>query len=183
MSLPPLIDIEKLFADPLFSGASISPDGTRIAYLAPSEGRTNVWVRGVNEGHEHAVCVTHDSRRGIRTFRWTDDPRWLLYLQDTDGNEDWHLYRVDLNAPQAPAVDLTPMERGSRVMGFEKMRSRPGNVLVTMNRSTAFFRRIPDRGCQRRDDAAAGKCRSEGRLFLRPQRRGVLQVGGRRRYP
>jgi dipeptidyl aminopeptidase/acylaminoacyl peptidase len=139
MSLPPLIDIEKLFADPLFSGAAISPDGTRIAYLAPKGGRTNVWVRGIDEEHQQAVCVTQDSRRGIRTFRWTDDPRWLLYLQDTDGNEDWHLYRVDLNAPEAPAVDLTPMERGSRVMGMEKMHNRPGSVLVTMNRRPLFF--------------------------------------------
>jgi dipeptidyl aminopeptidase/acylaminoacyl peptidase len=138
MALPPLIDIEKLFADPQFSGASISPDGTRIAYLAPKYGRTNVWVRGIDEEHDKAVCVTHDSRRGIRTYHWTDDPRWLLYLQDTDGNEDWHLYRVDLNSPEAPAVDLTPMERGSRVLGVEKMRSKPGNVIVSMNRRPLF---------------------------------------------
>lgn len=139
MSLPPLIDIEKLFADPLFSGASISPDGTRIAYLAPKNGRTNVWVRGIDEKHEQAACVTRDSRRGIRTYHWTDDPRWLLYLQDTDGNEDWHLYRVDLNAPEGPAVDLTPMARGSRVLGVERMRTHPGSVRVSMNRRPMFI--------------------------------------------
>src|SRR5215469_9464307 len=146
MSLPPLIDIEKLFADPLFSAASISPDGTRIAYLAPKNGRTNVWVRGINEEHEQAVCVTHDSRRGIRTYLWTDDPRWLVYLQDTDGNEDWHLYRVDLDAPEAPAVDLTPMARGSRVMSVERMRSRPGNVLGNDDRPPPLFGSIRDGG-------------------------------------
>ncbi len=48
-SLPRLIELEELFADPVFSGASISPDGTRIAYLAPAHGRTNVWVRGILE--------------------------------------------------------------------------------------------------------------------------------------
>jgi hypothetical protein len=41
---PALIDIEKLFADLQFSSPSISPDGTRIAYLAPHRGRRNVWV-------------------------------------------------------------------------------------------------------------------------------------------
>ncbi|MFC7329760.1 alpha/beta fold hydrolase [Marinactinospora rubrisoli] len=133
-SLPPLVDVEEFFADPVFSGATISPDGTRIAYLAPKYGRTNVWVRGIDEGHEDAVCVTHDARRGIKTYHWTDDPRWLLYLQDTDGNEDWHLYRVDLDAPEEPAVDLTPMEPGSRVFGAEPMKSVPGSVLVWMNR-------------------------------------------------
>jgi len=42
-----LLEIEELFADPVFAGASISPDGTQIAYLAPAHGRMNVWVRGI----------------------------------------------------------------------------------------------------------------------------------------
>jgi dipeptidyl aminopeptidase/acylaminoacyl peptidase len=132
--LPRPIDVEELFADPEFAVPSISPDGTRIAYLAPKYGRRNVWVRAVEQGHEDAVCVTHDARRGITTYYWTDDPRWLLYLQDTDGNEDWHLYRVDLDAPDEPAVDLTPMPPGSRVFGADPLLSVPGSVLVWMNR-------------------------------------------------
>ena len=139
MPAPKLIDVEEFFADPVFSGASISPDGTRIGYLAPAHGRTNVWVRGIEQEHADAVCVTHDERRGIRTYYWTDDPRWLLYLQDTDGNEDWHLYRVDLEAPAEPAVDLTPMEPGSRVWTVEPMRTAPGSVLVSMNHRPLFF--------------------------------------------
>jgi len=139
MKLPRLIPVEELFADPEFSGASISPDGTRLAYLAPSGGRLNVWVRGIDEEHADAVCVTHDTRRGIRTYHWTDDPRWLLYLQDTDGNEDWHLFRVDLHDPTAPAVDLTPLDPGSRVVGVETVKDRPGVVRVGMNKNPLFF--------------------------------------------
>ncbi|MEU1982002.1 alpha/beta fold hydrolase [Nocardia sp. NPDC019395] len=136
---PALIDIEAFFADPQFANPSISPDGTRIAYLAPHRGRRNIWVRDIDRSHEDAVPVTHDTRRGITTYYWTDDPRWLLYLQDTDGNEDWHLYRVDLDAPDAPAVDLTPLEPGSRVIGAEPLLSLPGSVLVTMNPRPTFF--------------------------------------------
>ena len=138
-SLPKLIDVAEFFADPVFSGASISPDGKRIAYLAPKYGRTNVWVRGLDQEHADAICVTHDARRGIKTYHWTDDPRWLLYLQDTDGNEDWHLYRVDLEAPREPAVDLTPMAAGSFVADVKPMRSAPGTLLVTMNRRPVYF--------------------------------------------
>ncbi|WP_243793631.1 S9 family peptidase [Saccharopolyspora gloriosae] len=136
---PKSIDVEEFFADPEFSGASISPDGTRIAYLAPENGRTNVWIRGLDEEHQDAVCVTHDTRRGIHTYHWTDDPRWLLYEQDTDGNEDWHLYRVDLDAPGEPALDLTPLPPGSRVVGVQPLKSIPGSVLVTMNRRPLYF--------------------------------------------
>ncbi|MFJ6020546.1 alpha/beta fold hydrolase [Nocardiopsis alba] len=131
---PRRIEIEELFADPSFANPKISPDGTRMAYLAPEHGRRNVWVRGIDQDHDQARCVTHDDRRGITTYLWSDDPRWLLYLQDTDGNEDWHLYRVDLDDPDAPAVDLTPLPEGSRVFGAEELPSHPGHVLVTMNR-------------------------------------------------
>ncbi|WP_019201475.1 alpha/beta fold hydrolase [Tsukamurella sp. 1534] len=130
---PRRIEIEEFFADPAFSGAVISPDGTRLAYLAPAYGRTQVWVRGVDDEHTAAICVTRDERRGIKTFYWTDDPRWLIYRQDTDGNEDWHLYRVDLEAPETPAVDLTPMAPGSRVLQMDVMRTKPGHILVEMN--------------------------------------------------
>ncbi|GAB2714337.1 S9 family peptidase [Nocardia thraciensis] len=136
---PELIDIERFFADPQFANPSISPDGTRIAYLSPHRGRRNVWVRGVDQTHDDAVPVTHDTRRGITTYYWNDDPRWLLYLQDTDGNEDWHLFRVDLDDPGAPAVDLTPLDPGSRALDAEPLPSVPGSVLVTMNRRPLFF--------------------------------------------
>ena len=139
MALPELIDVETFFADPAFSGAQISPDGTRIAYLAPKHGRTNVWIRAVDEDHDRAVCVTQDRRRGVKSFGFAADPRWLLYMQDTDGNEDWHLYRVDLQNPEQPAVDLTPMPAGSRVTTFAPLKSRPGTYLVSMNRRPAFF--------------------------------------------
>ncbi|MEQ3549644.1 S9 family peptidase [Pseudonocardia nematodicida] len=136
---PRLIDVEEFFADPSFAGASVSPDGTRLAYLAPHRGRRNVWVRGVDRTHDDAVPVTHDTRRGVAGYHWTDDPRWLLYRQDTDGNEDWHLHRVDLEAPDRPAVDLTPMEPGSRVVDVRPATDVPGTVFVTMNRRPLYM--------------------------------------------
>jgi WD40-like Beta Propeller Repeat len=140
-SVPPpdLIALEEFFADPLFANPSLSPDGTRIAYLAPHGGRRQVWVRGIDDDHADAVRVTGDTRRGVTIYHWTDDPRWLLYQQDTDGNEDWHLYRADLENPEAPAVDLTPMDPGSRVIGVEPFRPVPGTVLVAMNRRPLYF--------------------------------------------
>jgi hypothetical protein len=138
-SLPKLIAVEEFFAEPEFAVPMISPDGTRIAYLAPHLGRRNIWVRGVDQTHDDAVPVTSDARRGITTYFWTDDPRWLLYLQDTDGNEDWHLHRVDLDAPAESAVDLTPMGTGSRVLAVEPLPSAPGSVLAWMNRRTTHI--------------------------------------------
>lgn len=131
------LEAEDLFGDPAFARPTLSPDGTRIAYLAPAHGRRNVWLRGIDEDHDVARCVTHDSRRGISSYFFSDDARWLLYLQDTDGDEDWHLFRVDLEEPEAPAVDLTPLPPGSRVFAAQPLRSWPGALAVTMNRRPA----------------------------------------------
>ena len=40
--------VEAFFSDPVRAGASISKDGTRLAYLAPENGRLNVWIEPVS---------------------------------------------------------------------------------------------------------------------------------------
>ncbi|GAA4814001.1 S9 family peptidase [Streptomyces ziwulingensis] len=127
----PHLTVEDLFASPARVGASISPDGTRIAYLAPWRDRLNVWVEDLGTG-EPARCVTADDHRSVHVYHWTDDPRWLLYEQDGDGDENWHLHRVDLENPEAGAVDLTPFP-GAAAIGFETMVSRPGKALLRLN--------------------------------------------------
>jgi dipeptidyl aminopeptidase/acylaminoacyl peptidase len=125
-----IISVEDLFRSPVRAGATISPDGTRIAYLAPWKNRLNVWVQSVH-GDDEPRRVTADDNRSVFAYQWTDDPRWLLYAQDGDGDENWHIYRVDLENPDAPAVDLTPFP-GARA-GFELNGTRPGKAIVHLN--------------------------------------------------
>ncbi|CAM4437062.1 S9 family peptidase [Nocardia ninae] len=131
MALPELLTVEDLFSPPVRSAASISPNGTRLAFLAPWQNRLNVWVQDLDSAEEPR-CVTADSNRSIHDYRWTDDPRWLLYTQDDNGDENWHLYRVDLSDPAAATVDLTPFP-GARLFGLELPRGRPGIAIVTLN--------------------------------------------------
>ncbi|HVV75657.1 MAG TPA: prolyl oligopeptidase family serine peptidase [Mycobacteriales bacterium] len=138
MTLPRLIPIEDFFAAPGFAKPAISPDGMRLAYLAPAHGHLNVWIRGIDEEHADAVCVTHSTTRGIPNFYWTSDPRWLLFRQDTDGNEDWHYYRVDLENPDAEPFDLTPLPPGCRAIGGEHPK-RPGKLFAVMNPRYLFM--------------------------------------------
>src|SRR3954469_8803012 len=128
---PKRYPVEAFFSDPVRTGATISPDGTRIAYVAPENNRLNVWIEPVDGGE--AVCVTHDHNRGVRSYRWTSDPRWLLYVQDDDGDECWHVFRVDLANPDQPAVDLTPFPKV--VVVYELLKKELGlAALVTMNK-------------------------------------------------
>ena len=107
MELPRLIPREVLFENPVNTSARISPDGSRLAYLAPSEkGVMNVWVRPV--GEEKADMITHEKHRGIRRFFWAKDGSGILYLQDSDGDENFHVYHSDLKT--GLTRDLTPFQ-------------------------------------------------------------------------
>ena len=127
------ISVEDLFKPPTRASATISSDGARIAYLAPWKNRLNVWVAGI-DSDDDARCVTADETRSVVDYQWTHDPRWLLYSQDSGGDENWHVYRVDLDDPTAPAVDLTPFP-GARAY-VEVLADRPGKALVGLNDRT-----------------------------------------------
>lgn len=131
---PPILSVEDFFSPPERAGATISPDGTRIAYLAPWRNRLNVWVQDV-EGAEEPRCVTADETRSVYIYSWTHDSRWLLYLQDNGGDEHWHVHRVDPDDPAGTAVDLTPFPRVRA--SYELLKAQPGKALVQHNARNA----------------------------------------------
>src|SRR5688572_22369788 len=71
--MPPLIPRDVLFGNPERVQPDISPDGKRLAYLAPLDGVLNVWV-GTLGGSDFSP-VTRDTDRGIQTFGWAHDNR------------------------------------------------------------------------------------------------------------
>ncbi|OBF40477.1 peptidase [Mycolicibacterium peregrinum] len=130
MALPELISVEEFFSPPERTAARISPDGTKIAYLAPWKNRLNVWIQDL-DGDTPPRCVTRDETRSVYIYQWTDDPRWLLYMQDNGGDENFHVYRIDLDDPDTAAVDLTPFP-GARA-SFDLTKGRPGKAIVQTN--------------------------------------------------
>lgn len=130
MALPELISVEDFFSPPERTAAKISPDGTRIAFLAPWKNRLNVWIQDL-DGDASPRCVTADETRSVYIYSWTDEPRWLLYMQDNGGDENFHVYRIDLDNPDAAAVDLTPFP-GARA-SFDLVKGRPGKAIVQTN--------------------------------------------------
>jgi dipeptidyl aminopeptidase/acylaminoacyl peptidase len=124
-----LIPREVLFGNPERASPAISPDGTRIAWLAPVDGVLNVWVGHV--GADDATPVTHDTDRGVRDYRWAHDDRHLLYVQDLGGDENWHLYAVDLDSGETR--DLTPFD-GVQAQLIATDKRFPDRVLVGLNR-------------------------------------------------
>jgi dipeptidyl aminopeptidase/acylaminoacyl peptidase len=130
-----LIPLPVLFGNPERVGPRISPDGTRLAWIAPHEGVLNVWVASLSPDQQldlaAAQVVTNDTDRGIRQFGWARDGRHLLYLQDTGGDENWRLHDVDLVTMQHR--DLTPFDEvQTQLIGIEP--SCPNEILIGLNK-------------------------------------------------
>jgi dipeptidyl aminopeptidase/acylaminoacyl peptidase len=113
---------ELLFGNPERASPKISPDGKRLAWLAPDEGVLNVWCDG--------KPLTKDRGRGIRVYFWAEDQRSLLYMQDKDGDENWHLYAVDVNTGEVRDLTQYPEVMAQVVATHPKF---PHEVLVALN--------------------------------------------------
>ena len=128
-SLPPLIPREILFGNPAKENPQISPDGKRLAYLAPVDGVLNVWV-GVIGGDRYRP-VTRDSDRGVRIYFWGYDNDTILYLQDMCGDENWRLYSA--NVTSASTKELTPFANVQvQILAYEKR--FPDEMVIGMNK-------------------------------------------------
>jgi dipeptidyl aminopeptidase/acylaminoacyl peptidase len=129
-----LIPRTVLFGNPERVTPHISPDGTRLAWIAPHEGVLNVWVAPIGASGvdwDSATVVTADTDRGIRFCAFARDDRHLLYIQDTGGDENWRLYDVDLET--MARRDLTPFD-GIQARILATRKSHRDEVLVGMNR-------------------------------------------------
>jgi len=111
----PLLDRELFFGNPQIAGGQLSPDGKYISFMKAYNGIMNVWVKRFSEPFENARPLT-DSSRPLYGYAWTDDAKYILYVKDTDGDENMNLFAVD---PRAQAADgqevpvsrnLTPMD-------------------------------------------------------------------------
>jgi dipeptidyl aminopeptidase/acylaminoacyl peptidase len=107
----------------------VSPDGTRLAYLAPVNNVLNVWVRTIDQEDDRPV--TQDTDRGIRIYFWAHDNQHILYLQDVGGNENWRLYAVNLKTNHVR--DLTPFDE-VQVRIIDHNKHFPNEPLIAMNK-------------------------------------------------
>ena len=128
--LPLIIPREILFGNPSRTDPQLSPDGTQIAWLAPDKkGALNVWVSTLEGANLHTI--TNETHRPINWYAWSGDGKHVLYLQDNAGDENDHLFSVDLT--NGNARDLTPFP-GVRAQNVMTDLQHPRFVLVALNR-------------------------------------------------
>jgi dipeptidyl aminopeptidase/acylaminoacyl peptidase len=136
--LPPLIDREQFFGDPEISGAQISPDGRFIAFLKPFNGTRNIWVKAVAESFDKARPLTADTKRPITSYFWSRDAKFILYVQDEGGDENFNVHAVSPSemppaGADAPVVRNITDAKGVRAEIFAVPKSDPDVIFVGLN--------------------------------------------------
>ncbi|MCA9709240.1 MAG: S9 family peptidase [Myxococcales bacterium] len=124
-----LIPRRVLFGNPERTNPSLSPDGSQLSFLAPVDGVLNVWVGPVDD-LAAARPITHDTGRGIFMADWTWGGDRVVYVQDRGGDENWHLYAVELATGESR--DLTPLD-GVAAQLLKASPARPDALLVALN--------------------------------------------------
>src|SRR6266481_4543060 len=126
--MTPLIPRDVLLGNPKQWQPTLSPDGTRIAYLAPNEhDALQIWIRTIGKSDDRCVSA---ERRSIEIYKWACDSEIILYRQDNDGDENHHIYAIDLQTRNVR--DLTPWQ-GVRCKNMMTSARRPGEILAVLN--------------------------------------------------
>lgn len=130
-----LIPREALFQNPDRIAVKISPNGKYLSWMAPLDGVLNVWV-APSKDPSAARAVTHSTGRAPAGYAWSYQPGVILYMQDSGGNENYHVYALDVET--ANARDLTPYP-GSRSTVSGLSHRYPKEALIRMNDRNAAF--------------------------------------------
>ena len=105
---PPLVDRKDFFGEIQISGAQISPDGQWLSFIKPYQGVRNIWLKKAGEPFSAAKPISADAKRPIRSYFWSRDSRYVLYVQDHGGDENFNIYAIQAGAAADPATGLPP---------------------------------------------------------------------------
>lgn len=127
-SLAPEISVEDFFKKSEKTSFRLSPNGEYLAYLAPYKDRMNIHVQKID--NEEMLRVTSVEDRDIPGFFWGNNDR-LLYVRDTGGDENFHLYAV--NKDGSNEKDLTPFD-GVRAQIIDDLEENESEMIIGLNK-------------------------------------------------
>ena len=109
--------------------AHISPNGQYLSYKAASTNRIpNVWVKTLGKEDDHVITQEHE--RPFYGYHWAYDNEHILYLKDSDGDENFHLYSANIKTKETK--DLTPFD-GAKAQNLLMNPKYPEEVLLALN--------------------------------------------------
>ncbi|MDD7885716.1 S9 family peptidase [Flavivirga sp. 57AJ16] len=122
--------VKDYFARPKARSFSFSPNGTYLSYREKDKNTKNhVYVKNLETNEVTRVIEEKDEL--IRGFGWANEGR-LVYVMDKGGNEDYHLFAVNIDGSNAK--ELTPFE-GVKVNILEGLKEDKDHMIISMNQN------------------------------------------------
>lgn len=136
--LPPIIDRDLFFGNPEIAAAQLSPDGKYISFLKPWKDTRNIYVKGVDEPFSAARLLTTETKRPVLGYFWTRDSKYVLYVKDNAGDENYNIFAVDPSAKAAEGADAPPSRdltglKGVRVYIYALPKHDPDVLYMGLN--------------------------------------------------
>ncbi|WP_424507151.1 S9 family peptidase [Robiginitalea sp.] len=122
--------VEDYFSKPRASSFQFSPDGKYLSYREKDEnGKRHIYVRELSTNK--VTRAIEEKEELVRGYGWVNNER-LVYAMDQGGDENYHIYAVDLDGTDL--VDLTPID-GVRASILELVKEDKDHVIVSMNKN------------------------------------------------
>jgi dipeptidyl aminopeptidase/acylaminoacyl peptidase len=122
--------VKDYFAKPASSDFQLSPDGTYMSYREKDDNLKNhVYVKNINTNEVKRVIT--EGEELVRGYGWANENR-LIYVMDKGGNEDYHLFAVDVDG--ANQKELTPYD-GVKVEILASLKEDKDHMIISMNKN------------------------------------------------
>ena len=128
MSNNNLLPLRDFFRNPQKSNFQLSPNGEFISYTEPYAMRMNIFLRTVSED-ANPKQITFIEDRDITQYFWKGNDH-ILYVKDNGGDENFHLYSVQISNMQK--TDLTPFPE-TTVIIIDDLPDDPYKIIIGTN--------------------------------------------------
>jgi dipeptidyl aminopeptidase/acylaminoacyl peptidase len=123
--------VEDYFARPKANSFQISPDGKYMSYMEKEDGTTKRHVYVKEIATQKTTRIIEEKDELIRGYGWVNENR-LLYVMDKGGNENYHIYAVNLDGTNN--IDLTPFDEIQANI-LNMLKEQKDYIIIQMNKN------------------------------------------------
>lgn len=117
------------YTTPEAASFKLSPDGKYLSYLKRREtGERDLYIKETATQKERLLIKQEVDL--IQQYYWANPTR-ILYMQDTGGDENHHVFGIDISGENKK--ELTPFD-GIKVSILEPLKEDPDHIIIQMNK-------------------------------------------------